>query len=56
MITIQLTDNQAHLVLLALYNESIDDPAEFGEYSYGRCFADLQKKINKAYESEGGGQ
>ena len=45
--TITLTENQAYLVLQALYNEQFNDPAEWNEYSYGRCYVDVKKKLNK---------
>lgn len=46
--TIELTPNQAGLILGALENESMDDAVEFGEYSYGRCYNDVAKKLLKA--------
>lgn len=46
--TITLTPNQARIILRALENESVDDAAEFGEYSYGRCFNDTAKKLARA--------
>lgn len=51
---IEITDNQAALIILALVNESVGDAAEFGEYSYARCYHDMAKKLIKAgYLSEG---
>ena len=47
-IKVELTAKQAGLVLGALRNESSDDAAEFGEYSYWRCYRDLVKKFKKA--------
>lgn len=46
--TITLTATQAGLVLGALENESNDDGAPFGEYSYWRCWRDISKKLIKA--------
>lgn len=45
--TITITDNQASLILQALENESMLDAAEFGEYSYARCYNDIAKKLVK---------
>lgn len=51
--TIELTGNQAGLILQALENESVDDAAEFGEYSYWRCYTDIAKKLaKKGFHSE----
>lgn len=47
-IKIELTENQARIILHALYNESIDDEVKRGEYSYYRCYLDMEKKIEKA--------
>lgn len=47
MIKIELTENQAWLVLKALSNESIGDMTGRGEYSYYRCLKDIQKKMAK---------
>ena len=45
---IELTPTQAGLILGALENESSDDAAAFGEYSYWRCYKDVAKKLLKA--------
>lgn len=47
-IKIELTENQAGLILGALANESNDDAVQFGEYSYWRCYVDVAKKMKKA--------
>lgn len=47
-IKIELTENQAGLILGALANESNDDAVEFGEYSYWRCYLDIAKKLKRA--------
>lgn len=47
-ITIEITLNQANIILKALANEAVDDPAEWNEYSYGKCYNDIEKKIDKA--------
>lgn len=47
-ITVELTENQARIILHALENESNDDVVERGEYSYYRCLIDLGKKFKKA--------
>lgn len=47
-IKIEITRNQADIILRALANESVDDPADWNEYSYGRCYNDIEKKIDKA--------
>lgn len=53
-ITIELTENQAGLILGALENESSQDMVEFGEYSYWRCYEDVAKKMLKAgFTNEG---
>ena len=44
---IELTENQAEIILRALENESSNDMSEFGEYSYWRCFIDIEKKLEK---------
>lgn len=51
-LTIDITENQANIILRALGNESIDDMAERGEYSYARCHTDMAKKIEKARGGE----
>ena len=45
---IELTENQANIILSALANESIDDEPKRGEYSYYRCYLDMKKKIDRA--------
>ena len=45
---IEITEKQADIILRALGNESNDDAAERGEYSYWRCYPDMEKKIKKA--------
>lgn len=47
-LTITITGNQANIILHALENESVDDMVGRGEYSYGRCFTDIEKKLDKA--------
>lgn len=47
-IKIELTENQARVILHALENESNDDEVRRGEYSYWRCYLDIEKKIEKA--------
>lgn len=47
-IRIELTPNQANIILRALQNEANDDACERGEYSYGRCYADMSKKLAAA--------
>ena len=47
-IKIELTPAQAGLILGALENESNDDAAAFGEYSYWRCYKDVARKLLKA--------
>lgn len=47
---IELTENQADIILRALGNESNDDAVQRGEYSYYRCYLDVEKKIKKAKE------
>lgn len=47
-ITVELTENQARIILHALENESNNDVVERGEYSYYRCMLDLEKKFEKA--------
>lgn len=44
---INITPNQARIILQALENESIDDEPKRGEYSYYRCYLDMKKKIEK---------
>lgn len=46
--TITITENQASTILNALENESVDEPVQFGEYSYGRCYKDIKNKLIKA--------
>lgn len=46
--TITITENQANTILNALENESVDEPAQFGEYSYGRCYREIKNKLTKA--------
>lgn len=46
--TITITENQANTILNALENESVDEPAQFGEYSYGRCYREIKNKLIKA--------
>lgn len=46
--TITITENQARVILRALANESNDDVVSRGEYSYARCYTDMEKKIEKA--------
>lgn len=48
-----LTENQAEIILRALYNESNDDVVRKGEYSYWRCYLDMEKKFNKAVADAG---
>ena len=45
---IEITENQANIILRALSNESMDDCVERGEYSYYRCYLDMKKKIEMA--------
>ena len=47
-IQITLTRRQASIILRALRNESVDDIAEWNEYSYWRCYLDIKKKIDKS--------
>lgn len=47
---VELTENQARVILNALANESNDDEVERGEYSYYRCYLDIEKKIKRAKE------
>lgn len=51
-ITIELTPNQANIILRALRNESNDDACERGEYSYARCYTDISKKLASATQSK----
>lgn len=46
--TITITDKQAEVILRALRNESNDDMVGRGEYSYWRCYLDMEKKVRKA--------
>lgn len=51
-IKIELTESQAEIILRALANESNDDAVQRGEYSYWRCYLDVEKKIKKAQGKE----
>lgn len=51
-IRIELTPNQANIILRALRNESNDDACERGEYSYARCYTDILKKLASATQSK----
>lgn len=46
--TITVTENQARIILHALSNEANDDVVARGEYSYWRCYLDMDKKLAKA--------
>ena len=46
--TITVTENQARIILDALSNEANDDMVTRGEYSYWRCYLDMDKKLAKA--------
>lgn len=47
-IKIEITRRQANIILRALENEAVDDIRDWNEYSYGRCYNDIKKKIDKA--------
>ena len=53
-IKVELTPNQANIILRALRNESNDDACERGEYSYARCYTDMLKKLTSAIQSKKG--
>lgn len=44
---LNVTGNQANIILRALENESSNDEVEPGEYSYYRCYKDIYKQLEK---------
>ena len=54
--TITVTENQARIILHALSNEANGDVVERGEYSYWRCYLDMDKKLAKAGYKEFDGE
>lgn len=43
---LNVTENQASIIVRALANESVNDMPQQGEYSYSRCYHDICRKLD----------